>query len=76
MTIDEIRKALLEAPASTKEVRTNDGRVFLVDAIEQWALGIGSLVIMDGPQRVLNVLSVRNVASIGIHSGPALQSSA
>lgn len=71
MTKEEIRKALLEEPGAVKEVRTNDGRVFVVEEIEQWALGAGKLVILDGPERVLNILAVHNIASIGLRSSAA-----
>lgn len=66
MTHDDIRKALLEECGGPKEVRTNDGRVFLVDAVEGWALGGGRLVILDGPDLRMEILSVRNIASIGM----------
>lgn len=65
MNLHEIRKALLETPGRPKELRTNDGRVFVIRGVEQWALGLSTLVVMAGPRRELNVLSVRNIASIG-----------
>ena len=71
MTKDEIRKALLEDPGAVKEVRTNDGRVFVVEEIEQWAIGSGKLVILDGPDRVLNILAIHNITSIGLRSTAA-----
>lgn len=66
MTHDEIRTALLEESGGPKEIRTNDGRVFLVEAMERWALGGGRLVIMEGVEGRMNILSIRNIASIGI----------
>ena len=64
MTYEEIRKSLLdESTGRTKEIRTNDGRVFRVDGVEQWALGGGRLVVLDGPGQ--QTLSIRNIASIG-----------
>lgn len=74
--VEKCISALLDAPGSTKEIRTNDGRVSRVGEVECWALGVGTRVIMDGPRRDLNVLSIRNVASIGISSGPALSAPA
>jgi hypothetical protein len=68
MTYEEIRKALLdESGGPVKEIRTNDGRVFRVDAVERWALGGGRLVILEGAGQ--NTLSIRNIASIGPPSG-------
>lgn len=68
MTYEEIRRALLDdSVGSRKEVRTNDGRVFVVDAVERWALGPGRLVILEGAGQ--NTLSIRNIASIGPVSG-------
>ena len=68
MTYDEIRKALLdESVGPRKEIRTNDGRVFRVDAVERWALGPGRLVILEGAGQ--NTLSIRNIASIGSPTG-------
>jgi hypothetical protein len=63
MTREEIRQALLEEMSKPKEVRTNDGRVFLVHGVEQWALGSGRLVILEGPG--LTSIAIRNIASIG-----------
>ena len=68
MTHDDIRTALMEESGTPKEIRTNDGRVFVVDSVERWALGGGRLVVMDGPELRLNILSVRNIASIGVPS--------
>ena len=65
MTHDDIRRTLLEDPNRPKEVRTNDGRVFVVKDRECWVLGGGRLVILDGVDWKLNILSIRNVASIG-----------
>ena len=48
MTREDIRKALLEEMSKPKEIRTNDGRVFVVDGVEKWALGTGRLVILEG----------------------------
>ena len=68
MTHEEIRKALLdESVGPVKEIRTNDGRVFVVDSVERWALGPGRLVILEGAGQ--NTLSIRNIASIGIPAG-------
>lgn len=66
MTEDEIRKALLEESRGPKEVRTNDGRVFLVEGVERWLVGGGRLVVLEGPEARLNIIGVRNIASIGI----------
>lgn len=63
MTREEIRKALLEDSARAKEVRTNDGRTFRVEGVEQWALGGARLVILEGAGQ--STLSIRNIASIG-----------
>jgi len=64
MTYDEIRRALLdELSGRTKMIRTNDGRSFRVDGVEQWALGSGRLLVIDGPGQ--QTLSIRNIASIG-----------
>lgn len=63
MTREEIRIALLEDAGRRKEVRTNDGRVFVVTGVEQWALGVGRLVILEGAGQ--STLSLRNIASIG-----------
>lgn len=67
MTYEEIRKALLDESFRAKEIRTNDGRVFIVDGVERWALGGGRLVILEGAGQ--STLSIRNIASIGIPSG-------
>ena len=68
MTYEEIRKALLdESVGPIKEIRTNDGRVFLVNAVERWALGPGRLVILEGAGQ--NTLSIRNITSIGSPAG-------
>ena len=67
MTRDEIRKALLEEGAYPKEVRTNDGRVYAVAGVEQWALGNGRLVILEGAGQ--NTIAIRNIASIGVSRG-------
>ena len=64
MTRDEIRNALLEEILRPKEVRTNDGRVFVVYGVEQWALGTGRLVILEGAGQ--STLAIRNIASIGV----------
>ncbi|HEX7901949.1 MAG TPA: hypothetical protein VF950_29590 [Planctomycetota bacterium] len=63
MTREEIREALLEDTRRAKEVRTNDGRIFRVDGVEQWALGGARLVILEGAGQ--STLSIRNIASIG-----------
>lgn len=63
MTRDEIRKALLDDIFKPKEIRTNDGRVFLVESVEQWALGAGRLVILEGAGQ--SSVAIRNIASIG-----------
>lgn|SRR5437870_3864352 len=68
MTYEEVRKALLDdSVGPRKEIHTNDDRVFLVDAVERWALGPGRLVILEGAGQ--NTISIRNIASIGIPSG-------
>lgn len=67
MTRDEIRKSLLDEGVYPKEVRTNDGRVYRVAGVEQWALGTGRLVILEGAGQ--NTLAIRNIASIGAASG-------
>ncbi len=67
MTHEEIRRALLEEGAGPREVRTNDGRVFLVGSVEEWALGGGRLVILEGAGQ--STLSLRNIASIGAPTG-------
>jgi len=64
MTRDEIRKALLDEMFKPKEVRTNDGRVFIVEGVEQWALGTGRLVILEGAGQTS--VAIRNIASIGV----------
>ncbi len=69
MTHDEIRQALRERSSGPKEVRTNDGRVFLVEGDERWALGFGRLVVLEGA--ATNIISIRNVASIGLPPPPA-----
>ena len=74
MTHEEIRTALLEESTDPKEIRTNDGRVFLVEAVERWALGGGRLVIMEGAEEKMNILSIRNIASIGIPPGRTSES--
>ena len=63
MTRDEIRDALLDEGHAPKEVRTNDGRVFLVQGRERWAIGTDRLVVLVGSST--NTLSIRNIASIG-----------
>jgi len=68
MTYEEIRRTLLdESVGPRKEVRTNDGRVFLVDAVERRALGPGRLVILEGAGQ--NTRSIRKITSIGPVSG-------
>jgi hypothetical protein len=68
MTREEIRKALLDEILRPKEVRTNDGRVYLVERVEQWALGGARLVILEGAGQ--STISIRNIASIGLPSNP------
>lgn len=63
MTRDEVRAALLDEDQALKEVRTNDGRVFLVRGKEYWALGTDRLVVLVGPAN--NTIAIRNIASIG-----------
>lgn len=63
MTRDDIRKALLEDMLKPKEIRTNDGRVYRIEGVEQWALGSGRLVIMEDGS--LTSVAIRNIASIG-----------
>ena len=63
MTREDIRKALLEEMSRPKEIRTNDGRVYLVHGVEQWALGGARLVIFEGTG--LTSIAIRNIASIG-----------
>jgi hypothetical protein len=46
-----------------KEIRTNDGKAFVVHGVEQWALGTGRLVILEGAG--LTPIALRNIASIG-----------
>jgi hypothetical protein len=65
MTHDDIRKALLDGHDGPKEIRTNDGRRFQIGGIERWALGGGRLVILEGPKLLLQILSIRNISSIG-----------
>ena len=60
----DVRKALLDG-SGRKEIRTNDGRIFVVDGFERWALGGGRLVVIHGPDLRQDTLSIRNVASIG-----------
>ncbi len=67
MSYEEIRKALLDESSSVKEIRTNDGRVFLVEGVERWTLGAGRLVVLEGAGQ--STLSIRNIASIGIATG-------
>ena len=66
MTHDDIRTALLEKSDGPKEVRTNDGRMFLVEGVERWVLGGGRLVILHGTKLKMEIISVRNIASIGM----------
>jgi hypothetical protein len=54
MTREEIRKALLEESLRPEEIRANDGKVFVVHGVEQWALGTGQ-----------STIAIRNIASIG-----------
>ena len=67
MTSEEVRKALLDESFRAKEIRTHDGRTFLVDGVERWALGGGRLVILEGAGK--SPLSIRNIASIGFPTG-------
>ena len=66
MTHEDIRNALLEESSDPKEVRTKDGRLFLVESRERWLLGGGRRVVLDGVDSRLNILSVRNITSIGL----------
>src|SRR5882672_6651499 len=66
MTHEDLRKALLEESGGPKETRTNDGRIFVLEAVERWALGGGRLVVMEGAEGRMNILSIRNIASVGI----------
>jgi len=63
MTQDEIRSALLEEILRPKEIRTNDGRVFVIGSVEPWALGTGRLVILEGTGQT--PVAIRNIASVG-----------
>ncbi len=64
MTRDEVRMALLEENPSPKEIRTNDGRVVRVKDRERWAMGIDVLFVLEDD--AMNLLSIRNIASIRI----------
>jgi len=44
MTREETRKALLGEILRAKEIRSNDGRAFVVERVEPRALGTGRLV--------------------------------
>ena len=66
MTYEEIGMTLMEESSGPKEIRAHDGRGVLVDAVERRALGGGRLVVMEGPEGKLNILSIRNIASIGV----------
>lgn len=67
MTFEEIRKALLDEISRPKEIRTNDGRVFLVEGVERWALGGKRLIILEGAGQ--QTVAIRNIASIGAPTG-------
>lgn len=67
MTYEEVRRALHDESLGMKEVRTNDGRVFIVESVERWALGGGRLVILEGAGQ--STVSIRNIASIGAPTG-------
>ncbi len=68
MSYEEIRNALLdESVGPRKEIRTNDGRIYVVDGVERWALGRGRLVILEGAGQ--HTLAIRNIASIGFPTG-------
>jgi hypothetical protein len=68
MTYEEIRRALLDESVGTeKEVRTNDGRVYRIEAVERWAMGGGRLIILEGAGQ--HTLALRNIASIGVPRG-------
>ncbi len=62
MTREEILQALLE-DLKPKEIRTNDGRVDRVESVEQWALGAGPLVILQGMGQT--TVAIRNIVSVG-----------
>ncbi|HZE98404.1 MAG TPA: hypothetical protein VE981_15335 [Planctomycetota bacterium] len=74
MTHEDLRKALLEESGGPKETRTNDGRIFVLEAVERWALGGGRLVVMEGAEGRMNILSIRNIASVGIPPSHASES--
>jgi hypothetical protein len=68
MTRDEVRQALLEEPSSTKEIRTNDGRVVRVKDRERWAIGTDVVFVLEDD--AMNLLSIRNIASIRLSPNP------
>ena len=67
MTTQEIRKTLLDGLYVPKEIRTNDGRTFLVKSVEHWVIGDGRLVLLTirNKRRDIDYISLRNIASIG-----------
>lgn len=63
MTHEGARKALLDELARPKEIRTNDGRLFLVEGVEPRALGGPRLTIPEGAGP--HTPAIRSIASIG-----------
>lgn len=74
MTHEDIRKALLEECLGPKEVRTNDGRAYRVEGVERWALVGNRLVVVEGPEGRMEILSIRNISSISVPPGRAPES--
>lgn len=74
MTHDDIRQALLEDCHGPKEVRPHDGRAYLVYGVERWALAGNRLVVLEGPEGRMEILSIRNIASISVPPSRAPES--
>ena len=73
MRSGDVRKALLEEWDRPKEIRTNDGRMFRVTGVESWAISETRLVVLHGSEMEMDILSMRNIASIGIPPAPAVE---
>ena len=65
MTLSQIKKALLEDFDAPKEIRTNDGRIYIVAGVERWSIGNGTLLVVEEGHPSWEYIQIRNIASIG-----------
>lgn len=65
MTLHDVREALLKDLREPKEIRTHDGRAFLVRGVERWMISGASIFLTRGTVAQEERISIRNIASVG-----------